>query len=123
VLSRRRFVAGSLAVAALPGCTFLRDDGVAVVLVNDGHGTREVSAVVDDPAGDGFEESAELPAGSRRVFQNALPYGEPRTATMTASSGDQRVEREVPVEEGVAALVAALDRGGELGVTVRREEG
>lgn len=109
-----------MASVGLAGCSFLQNTGVAVVLVNDAHGTNEVSVTVADPAGDGFEATAELPAGSRRVFQNALPYGEARTGTMTARAAGQRVERAVPIERGVAALVARLDRAADLAITVER---
>lgn len=111
-----------MASVGLAGCSFLENTGVAVVLVNDARGTNEVSVDVEDPTGDGFQASAALPAGSRRVFQNALPYGEARTGTMTARAIGQRVERAVPIERGVAALVARLDTTGDLAVTVERAD-
>lgn len=121
--SRRRTLAGVAAgLAGLAGCSFLEDSGVAVVLVNDDEGTTAVSAAVADPAGADFEASADLPAGSRRVFQNAVPYGDPRTGTMTAEAAGERVERTVPIERDVAALVARLDRTGELGISVERDD-
>lgn len=123
MLSRRGYVGGAAAAAAaLSGCFFLDDSGVAVVLVNDAPGSRAVSATVRDPAGEDFEATAELPAGSRRVYQNALAYGDARTGTVTARAADQRVEREVPIDRTVAALVARLDRTGDLAVAVERTD-
>lgn len=119
--SRRRFLSRfvlAVSAGALAGCSFLENSGVAVVLVNEAPGTNAVAATVADPASEDFEASADLPSGSRRVFQNALPYGDARTGLMTARAAGQRVEREVPIDRAVAALVAKLDRTGTLAITV-----